>query len=145
MPQRLERHLSRTEKNELIQAYRDGVPAAEFARRYHASKSAILELLAKRKIPRRYQSMTDAGIKHAEKLYLAGHSLTACATLTRFPASSINRALNKRGTPGPPRCPSGPGGRGSADNHRCRRSARNRTGSPRPGFRAGMRSPRVRG
>ncbi|MFE3195072.1 hypothetical protein ACFXHA_39120 [Nocardia sp. NPDC059240] len=43
--------------------------------------------------------MTATEIDHAEQLYLAGHSLTACAKLTGFPASSINRALNKRGTP----------------------------------------------
>ncbi|NNH75912.1 helix-turn-helix domain-containing protein [Nocardia uniformis] len=98
-PQRLERRLSRTEKSELIQAYRDGASAAELAHRYRASKSAILELLTKHKVPRRYQSMTDADIERAEQLYLAGHSLTACAELTGFPASSINRALNKRGTP----------------------------------------------
>ncbi len=43
--------------------------------------------------------MADADVAHAEQLYLAGHPLTACARLTGFPASSINRALNKRGTP----------------------------------------------
>ncbi|WP_405135601.1 hypothetical protein [Nocardia sp. NBC_01388] len=43
--------------------------------------------------------MTDTDIERAERLYLAGNSLTACAKLTGFPASSINRALNKRGTP----------------------------------------------
>ncbi|MBL1074468.1 hypothetical protein JK358_08665 [Nocardia sp. 2] len=46
--------------------------------------------------------MTDADIDHAEQLYLVGHSLTACTELTGFPASSINRALNKRGTSGRP-------------------------------------------
>ncbi|WP_372440654.1 hypothetical protein [Nocardia acididurans] len=49
-PQRLERRLSRTEKNELIQAYHDGASTAELARRYRASKSAILELLTKHKV-----------------------------------------------------------------------------------------------
>ncbi|AYF78463.1 helix-turn-helix domain-containing protein [Nocardia yunnanensis] len=97
--QRLERRLSRTEKNELIQAYRDGASTAELARRYRASKSAILELLTKGRVPRRYQSMTEADIDRAEQLYLVGHSLSACAKLTGFPASSINRALNNRGTP----------------------------------------------
>lgn len=47
-------------------------------------------------VPRRCQSMTDAGVTHAEQLYRAGLSLTACARLTGFPASSINRALNKQ-------------------------------------------------
>ncbi|WP_297610036.1 hypothetical protein [Nocardia sp.] len=84
-PQRLDRRLSRTEKNELIQAYREGASTAELARHYRASKSAILELLTKHRIPRRYQSMTDTDIDHAEHLYLAGHSLTVCAKLTGFP------------------------------------------------------------
>lgn len=98
-PQRLERRLSRTEKNELIQAYRDGASTAELASRHHVSKSAVLALLTKRGISRRYQSMTEADVTRAEQLYLNGHSLSACSKLIDFPASSINRALNKRGTP----------------------------------------------
>ncbi|WP_216898051.1 hypothetical protein [Nocardia alni] len=85
--------------DELIQAYLDGTPTATLARQYHVSKTAILGLLTRRHIPRRYQSMTDTDIDHAERLYLSGHSLTTCAQLTGFPASSINRALNKRGIP----------------------------------------------
>ncbi|MFI6165564.1 helix-turn-helix domain-containing protein [Nocardia sp. NPDC051052] len=84
---------------QLIQAYRDGASTAELAKRYRVSKSAILELLTKRDVPRRYQPLTEADIDRAERLYIDGHSLTACSGLTGFPASSINRALNKRGTP----------------------------------------------
>ncbi|MFF0457850.1 hypothetical protein [Nocardia africana] len=43
--------------------------------------------------------MTNSDIDHTERLYLAGHSLTTCAQLTGFPATSIKRALYKRGTP----------------------------------------------
>lgn len=98
-PQRLERRLPPATIDELIQAYRDGTSTAALAQRYRVSKTAVLDLLTRRHIPRRYQPMTDTDITHAEQLYLTGHSLTACATLTGFPASSINRALHKRGTP----------------------------------------------
>ncbi|AHH16900.1 hypothetical protein NONO_c21020 [Nocardia nova SH22a] len=98
-PQPLERRLSTTEKEELIQAYRDGASTAELAHRYHASKSTVRDLLIRYQIPRRYQPMTDDDVDQAERLYLAGHSLTACAKLTGFPASSIKRALNNRSTP----------------------------------------------
>ncbi|WP_280265610.1 hypothetical protein [Nocardia wallacei] len=97
-PQRLERRLSPTTVDELVQTYLDGTSAARLDTRYRVSKTAILDLLARRGITRRYRSMTPTDVDHAERLYLAGHSLTACAQLTGFPASSINRALNKRGT-----------------------------------------------
>ncbi|AFU00129.1 hypothetical protein [Nocardia brasiliensis] len=80
---------------ELIRAYRDGASAAELARRYRVSKSAILELLTKRDVPRRYQSLTEGDIDRAEQLYRDGNSLTACSELTGFSASSINRALKE--------------------------------------------------
>lgn len=63
------------------------------------TKTAVRDLLIRHQVPRRHQPMTAADIDHAEHLYLTGHTLTTCATLTGFPASSINRALNKRGTP----------------------------------------------
>ncbi|WP_153411298.1 hypothetical protein [Nocardia macrotermitis] len=72
---------------------------AELARRYHVSKTAVLGLLTRHGVPRRFQSMTATDIDRAERLYRAGHSLASCAKLTGFPATSINRALNKRGTP----------------------------------------------
>ncbi|MFF2556794.1 helix-turn-helix domain-containing protein [Nocardia sp. NPDC058058] len=97
-PQKVERRLSKSMIEELIQGYRDGSSTAELASRYGVSKSAVLALLTKRGTSRRYQSMTVADVARAEQLYLNGHSLTACSKLTGFPASSINRALNKRGT-----------------------------------------------
>lgn len=83
---------------ELVQAYCDGSSTAELADRYRVSKTAVLALLTRQGIARRYQSLTEADIDRAEQLYLEGHSLVACSRLTGFPASSINRALNKRGT-----------------------------------------------
>ncbi|MGW4849036.1 hypothetical protein [Nocardia brasiliensis] len=97
-PQRLERRLPESVVEELVQAYRAGAPTAELGRRYHVSKSAVLALLTKHGVPRRYQSLTEAEIDRAEKLYLEGHSLVACSRLTGLSASSINRALSKRGT-----------------------------------------------
>ncbi|MFI6998367.1 hypothetical protein [Nocardia sp. NPDC050175] len=43
--------------------------------------------------------MTTTDVDHAERLYLAGHSLTSCARHTGFPASTIRDAFRKRGTP----------------------------------------------
>ncbi|WP_280395021.1 hypothetical protein [Nocardia brasiliensis] len=96
--QRLERRLLQATVDELVQAYGEGASTAELAERYGVSKSAVLALLIKRGV-RRYQSMTEVDIDHAEQLYLEGHSLVACSRLTGFPASSINHALHKRGTP----------------------------------------------
>lgn len=99
IPQRLERRLPQSAVEELAQAYRDGASTAELAERHCVSKSTVLALLTKRGVARRYQSLTEADIDHVEQLYLEGNSLVACSRLTGFPASSINRALNRRGTP----------------------------------------------
>lgn|GEM_PF-3858055 len=98
-PRRIERRLSRATIDALIHAYRDGASTAQLATRFTISKTAVLELLSRHIVPRRYQSMTHADIDHAERLYLAGHSLVTCGKLTGFPASTIKDALHKRGTP----------------------------------------------
>ncbi|MRH91555.1 hypothetical protein GFY24_29645 [Nocardia sp. SYP-A9097] len=98
-PRKIERRLPSATVEELIQAYGDGASTAELAARFEISKTAVLTLLTKHEVPRRYQSMTTPDIDHAERLYLTGHSLTSCSRLTGFPASTIRDALRTRGTP----------------------------------------------
>ncbi|MEV6768778.1 hypothetical protein AB0N05_09155 [Nocardia sp. NPDC051030] len=98
-PRKIERRLTTTTVEELIQAYRDGTSTAQLAAHYGISKTAVLTMLTNREVPRRYQSMTTADIDHADLLYLAGHSLVSCSKLTGFPASTIRDALRERGTP----------------------------------------------
>lgn len=71
-PRRIERRLTSTAVEELIQAYRDGASAARLAAQYRISKTAVLTLLNNRDVPRRFQSMAATDIDHAERLYLAG-------------------------------------------------------------------------
>ncbi|MFI6998361.1 hypothetical protein [Nocardia sp. NPDC050175] len=99
MPRNIERRLTSTTVEELIQAYNDGASTAQLTTRYGISKTAVLTLLTNREVPRRHQSMTTHDIDHAERLYLAGHSLANCSKLTGFPASTIRDALRTRGTP----------------------------------------------
>ncbi|NNH70032.1 hypothetical protein HLB23_09175 [Nocardia uniformis] len=93
------RRLPRAEIEELIHAYRDGASTTALAERYRISQSAVLGLLQRHNVPRRFQPLTDADIDRVEQLYLQGHSFIACAKLTGLPATTINRALHKRGTP----------------------------------------------
>lgn len=59
-PRLLKRRLPRATIEELIQAYRAGASTAELARRYSTSKTAILDLLTKRGIPRRVRPRSPA-------------------------------------------------------------------------------------
>ncbi|MET8426858.1 hypothetical protein [Nocardia sp. NPDC004860] len=98
-PRRIEQRLGPATVEELLHAYRDGTSTAQLAARYGISKTAVLNLLTNRKVPRRFQSMTTNDIDHVERLYLAGHSLVSCSRLTGFPASTIRDALRERDTP----------------------------------------------
>ncbi|WP_305781313.1 hypothetical protein [Nocardia nova] len=95
----IQRRLPRHTIDQLVQDDRDGATALELAARYDISKTAGLNLLTREGATRRHQPLTDADINHLENLYLAGHSPTSCSRLTGTPASTIEDALHKRGTP----------------------------------------------
>ncbi|MFF0496471.1 hypothetical protein ACFYU5_08715 [Nocardia aobensis] len=91
--------LSSETTDELATAYQHGATAAELAHQYDISKTTVLNMFTKRGITRRHQPLTSVDIDHLERLYLVGHSLTACSRLTRIPASTIKDVLHKRATP----------------------------------------------
>jgi hypothetical protein len=87
------RRLQPDERDEMVVGYRKGLTIYELAQRFQIHRNTVSDLLERRGVPRRYQSLSSAQIGKAIKQYSAGDSLATVGRSLGCDPNTVRLAL----------------------------------------------------
>jgi hypothetical protein len=83
--------------DQLLSGYRAGATTRDLAEKYHASKTAVTELLGACDVPLRHQGLTSRQVTDATRFYTAGQSVAQTGRSLGVSPSSVYDTLKRSG------------------------------------------------
>jgi IS30 family transposase len=97
---KVQRRLTDTEIDALVDAYRDGATIEEVGERFGMHRSTVIDHLQRRGVPRRTpRKLTDLAVSDAARRYVSGETLAEIAERLGVAPSTLTRELRDAGIP----------------------------------------------
>ncbi len=97
VPARRAKRLTVLETADIVAAYQAGCSSNALAREYKVSRNALIAVLEREGVPRRYNILTPEVVRRAATLYAQGRSLDSLGAELDVAAQTVGLALRKAG------------------------------------------------